>query len=212
MLSASTRVGTLSAMAAITRPYHHGNLRQALLERAEVALAAGGPGSLSLRELAREIGVSHAAPRRHFADKQALLDALAESGFAQLRDDLSTAIAGAEADFTSRLSAFAHAYVRFATEHAALLELMFAVKHRPGATDALRRAGEAAFAAPLALIAEGQANGDVVAGGRERIATIALAALHGVAALANSDLLGDRPLDEIVSEAVQRLLLGLRPR
>ena len=200
-------------MSAITtRPYHHGDLRRALLERAELALAAGGPGALSLRELAREVGVSHAAPRRHFADKQALLDALAEAGFERLGDNLRAAIDHADADFTSRLSAFGHAYVRFATEHAALLELMFAVKHRPGATDVVRRAGEGAFAAPMALMAEGQATGNVVAGDRDRIATVALAALHGLAALANSGLLGERPLDETVGEAVERLLLGLRPR
>ena len=66
-------------MAAATRTYHHGNLRSVLLARAEEALNAGE--DLSLRELARRAGVSHAAPRRHFADKQALLDALAEDGF-----------------------------------------------------------------------------------------------------------------------------------
>ena len=69
-------------MTATARPYHHGNLRPALLGAAERALARGR--ELSLRELAREIGVSHAAPRRHFADKQALLDALALDGFERL--------------------------------------------------------------------------------------------------------------------------------
>ncbi|MBW3550170.1 MAG: lipid IV(A) 3-deoxy-D-manno-octulosonic acid transferase [Proteobacteria bacterium] len=62
-------------MATAARPYHHGNLRSALMEAAERALERGGVQALSLRELAREIGVSHAAPRRHFPDRQALLDA-----------------------------------------------------------------------------------------------------------------------------------------
>ena len=59
------------------RPYHHGNLRQALLAQAERTVRERGVQELSLRELAREVGVSHAAPRRHFPDRQALLDALA---------------------------------------------------------------------------------------------------------------------------------------
>ena len=71
-------------MTATARPYHHGSLRPALLEAAERALDRGGVQALSLRELAREIGVSHAAPRRHFAGKQALLDALAEDGYERL--------------------------------------------------------------------------------------------------------------------------------
>ena len=78
-------------MAVTSRPYHHGNLRAALLEQAERTLADGG--DLSLRALARQVGVSHAAPRRHFAGKQALLDALAEDGFERLGAELRAALA-----------------------------------------------------------------------------------------------------------------------
>src|SRR4051795_10857427 len=117
-------------MAVSTRPYHHGNLRSALLEAAERTLADGG--ELSLRELAREVGVSHAAPRRHFAGKQALLDALAEDGFERLGADLRSSAAAAGPGLAAAPPPLGRAYVRFATEHAALLELMFAGKHRPG--------------------------------------------------------------------------------
>ncbi len=61
--------------------YHHGNLRQELMELAERHLIEGGVGDLSLRALAREIGVSQTAPYRHFRDKNALLAALATEGF-----------------------------------------------------------------------------------------------------------------------------------
>ncbi|MDX6664581.1 MAG: hypothetical protein QOG68_787 [Solirubrobacteraceae bacterium] len=196
----------------MTQAYHHGNLRSALLESAERSLALGGAQALSLRELAREAGVSHAAPRRHFADRQALLDALAESGFTRLGAELTEAIDGAGDDFADRVSAFAHAYVRFATEHAALLELMFAVKHHPDATPALREAGDAAFVAPLALIADGQAAGEVVPGDPARVATVAWAALHGLAAMVNSGIIAGDDADPLVSEAVERILFGLRPR
>ena len=81
--------------SATQRPYHHGNLRSELLACAERALGEGGLAQLSLRELARQAGVSHAAPRRHFADKQALLDALAQDGFERLGRELRAAIDGA---------------------------------------------------------------------------------------------------------------------
>jgi len=199
-------------VAVTPRPYHHGNLRAALLESAERTLSRQGAGELSLRELARQVGVSHAAPRRHFPDKQALLDALAEDGFERLGRELRDAMTAAGAAFDARLLAFAHAYVRFATQHAALLELMFAVKHRPGAADSLRQAADRAFEAPLALISEGQARGEVVDGEPERVAIVAWAALQGLAAMVNSQMLPDASLDEVVAIATERLVLGLRPR
>jgi AcrR family transcriptional regulator len=196
---------------ATARSYHHGNLRSALLKSAERTLGRRGAGELSLRELAREVGVSHAAPRRHFADKQALLDALAEDGFERLGHEMDEAITGAGDSLRDRLGAFALAYVRFATQHAALLELMFAGKHREGA-NGLRDAADRAFAAPLALFASAQASGQVVPGDPERVGIVALATLHGLASLANNGMLGDAELDEVVEEAVDRIVLGLRPR
>jgi AcrR family transcriptional regulator len=184
-------------------PYHHGNLRAALLERAEHRLAAGA--ELSLRELARDAGVSHGAPRRHFADKQALLDALAQEGFERLGRTLADA--ASEGSFTERLAALARAYVHFALAHAALLELMFAGKHR---SESLEAAADRAFAAPLALIAQGQAAGEVVAGDPERVAKVAFAAVHGLAALTGAGVLEAE--DRLVDETVERLVLGLRPR
>jgi AcrR family transcriptional regulator len=196
-------------VAVTPRPYHHGNLRAALLAEAERTLNDGG--ELSLRELARRAGVSHAAPRRHFPDKRALLDALAEDGFERLGRELRTAMAHADG-FDARLRAFAHAYVEFATGHAALLELMFAGKHRPGAADSLREAADRAFEAPLTLIGEAQARGEVVPGDPERVAIVAWAALQGLAAMVNSEMLDRAALDELVDAAVERLILGLRPR
>src|SRR6476661_9098645 len=89
------------------RPYHHGNLRTALLEQAERTVRERGVQELSLRELAREIGVSHGAPRRHFADRQALLDALAQVGFERLGAQLRAAVGAAGDDFRARLHAAA---------------------------------------------------------------------------------------------------------
>jgi AcrR family transcriptional regulator len=196
----------------VPRPYHHGNLRSALLGQAELTLSEQGVAGLSLRELAREVGVSHAAPRRHFADKQALLDALAEDGFERLGHETQAAVDAAGRSFRKRLTALARAYVRFATEHAPLLELMFAAKHRVGAADSLHDAATRAFSTSLNLIAEGQEKGEVARGDTERVAIVAFATLQGLASLANGGMLGDVDVDDLVGEAVDRLLAGLRPR
>jgi AcrR family transcriptional regulator len=195
------------------RPYHHGNLREALLEAGERALEAGGAQNLSLRELAREVGVSHAAPRRHFADRQALLDALALTGFERLGATLGDAVDHAGTDFDARLRALAHAYVAYATEHPALVELMFASKHQAGAPPELAEAADRAFAPALAAVAAGQTTGAVVAGDPARVAKVAFAAMHGLVALTNNGMLdGDLPLEAFLDEAVERLVAGLRPR
>src|SRR3978361_1393904 len=98
-------------MSATTqRPYHHGNLRSELLSCAARALSEGGLAQLSLRDLDRPVGVRHAAPARRFADKQALLAALAQDGFERLGRELRAAIEGAGAVFEARLAALAGAY------------------------------------------------------------------------------------------------------
>src|SRR4030081_3125819 len=117
MLSTTTSSATLRRALA-ERPYHHGNLRTALLAQAERTLRERGVEQLTLRDLARQVGVSHGAPRRHFADRQALLDALAETGFARLQAELRTAVEAAGDDFQPRLQATAAAYIRFATRDA----------------------------------------------------------------------------------------------
>src|SRR5277367_2560745 len=105
MLSTTTSVARLRRMAE--RPYHHGNLRAALLDQAERTVRERGVQELSLRELARDVGVSHGAPRRHFADRQALLDALAEVGFTRLGAELRAAVEDAGEDFEAQLRATA---------------------------------------------------------------------------------------------------------
>jgi len=206
----SRRYAVLVTTAA--RPYHHGNLREALLLAGERALEGGGAQNLSLRELARGVGVSHAAPRRHFPDKQALLDALARAGWERLGATLAAAITAAGASFDARMLGLARAYVDFATHHPALVALMFATKHQEGASPELAEAGERALAPALAAVADGQAAGTVVAGDPERVAIVAFAALQGLVALASNGMLDGAPLTETLDEIVERLILGLRPR
>jgi AcrR family transcriptional regulator len=193
--------------------YHHGDLRASLLEEAERTIAGQGAERLSLRELARAVGVSHSAPRRHFPSRQALLDALAVSGFQRLGDQVDEAMRRRDGMFAGRLTAFAQAYVRFATRHPALLDVMFGCLHRRGAGPEVRAANDAAFAGPLELIAEARARGDIVSGDPDQVATAILATLQGLAALAGSAMLaGQKPTEAVVSDTIRILLDGLRPR
>src|ERR1700721_4539440 len=170
-------------MKAPARPYHHGNLREALLRAAENALEMGGVQSLTLRELSRELGVSHTSPLRHFANKQALLGGLAIRGFERLGTVLSRALKERGEDFRARLIKLARAYAGFQTKHPALCGLMFAAKHRIDAPPEVLEAGEQAFSYGPIIFAEGQARGEVVAGGPARLLLVAFAALQGLIAI-----------------------------
>ncbi|WP_067968223.1 TetR/AcrR family transcriptional regulator [Nocardiopsis trehalosi] len=192
------------------RPYHHGNLRSAILDAAERQLRERGADQLSLRDLAREIGVSHAAPRRHFADRRALLDALAEAGFLRLGDALRTSLAEADDAFPARLHDAVLAFARFATENAALLELMNSAKHRPGASR-IPEAAEAAFGQVFALIEEGQERGALEHGDPERIGIILYATVQGITTLVNGGMIAAERLDGLIATAVEQFLRGARP-
>ncbi|HSV04151.1 MAG TPA: TetR/AcrR family transcriptional regulator [Phenylobacterium sp.] len=111
------------SQTAEARPYHHGDLRRALLEAARRILEAEGPTALSLRAVAREAGVSPAAPYHHFKDKAELLDAVAEQGWEML--DKRMAEAKAEAEPREKLNSLGIAYVCFARDNPALYRVMY---------------------------------------------------------------------------------------
>ncbi len=192
-----------------TRPYHHGNLRTALLAAAERTVRERGSQALSLRELAREAGVSHAAPRRHFSGRQALLDALAESGFDRLGRELRAAFDTAGEEFEPRLRAVAAAYVRFATEDAALLELMFAGKQEEQ-EGVLHEAADRAFAVMLELIAQGQREGALDGGDPVRVGLVLFATIQGIAALVSAEIVAAAEISSLVEDACDLFLRGSR--
>jgi len=99
-----------------SRPYHHGDLRHAILTAALDVIAADGPAALSLRDLARRAGVSHAAPAHHFRDRTGLLTAIAADGFGLLAATIGEA---------SDLKDAGVRYVRFARAHPAHFQVMF---------------------------------------------------------------------------------------
>ncbi|HEX4188239.1 MAG TPA: TetR/AcrR family transcriptional regulator [Solirubrobacteraceae bacterium] len=192
------------------RPYHHGNLRSALLAAAERRVRERGVQDLSLRELAREIGVSHGAPRRHFPDRQALLDALAESGFERLGAELRAAADRAGDEFQPRLEAIAAAYIRFATADPALLDLMFASKHR-ATEQSLDDAMEGAFLVLIELILQGQAIGRLAPGDPERVGLVLFSTIQGITALLTAGMITPEQLDELTTDAIANFLRGSAP-
>jgi len=200
---------TLSRMTDTDKPYHHGQLRRALLAAAEQTLRQRGVDELSLRDLARQTGVSHGAPRRHFADRQALLDALAQYGFERLGDELRAAIEGTGDDFIARLRAATAAYVHFAIDDSALLELMFAGKHRNRAAG-LEEAAERGFAVMLQLIQQGQAEGWLQGGDPERVGLVLFALVQGIAALVGAGIVRPEQLDRLLADSIEHFLRGSR--
>jgi AcrR family transcriptional regulator len=160
-------------------PYHHGDLRRALLSAAVDTITEHGPAGVSLRELARRVGVSNAAPVHHFKDKAGLLTALAAEGFALLADTLTAP--GVQTDSFTELGV---AYVRFAVRNRAHFEVMFRPDlHHPD-DPALAEARERASAA----LADGvESVGVPRTGPNRRVAGVAAWSLvHGFAMLWNT--------------------------
>ncbi|MPZ83033.1 MAG: TetR family transcriptional regulator [Actinophytocola sp.] len=169
--------------------YHHGNLRPVLIDAALTLIAERGPASVSLRDLARVAGVSHAAPAHHFGDKAGLFTAIATQGNALLAEAL-----GGEPDMRE----LGVRYLRFAAEHPSHFEVMFRpdLYHRddPELTAARARAGD--------LLRAG------VPGGGDRVMLAAWSLAHGFATLRRTGNL-DRLLDGRDPEEEFRELAGL---
>ncbi|GGN25262.1 TetR/AcrR family transcriptional regulator [Streptomyces fuscichromogenes] len=194
-----------------SRPYHHGDLRAALLASAERTLREKGTAALSLRELARDTGVSHAAPGRHFKDKQALLDALALSGFERLNQALASADLP-EAALEPRITGLARAYVTFAVDNPELLELMYSRKHEPDIGTELATAAELSLGSFVLLVADAQRRGEIVQGDPEAVTLAAAAGVHGLAALATNGTLRPEAVLAGLDQHIHLLLYGLKPR
>ncbi|MBV8927127.1 MAG: WHG domain-containing protein [Bradyrhizobium sp.] len=138
--------------AAEEAPYHHGALRDALLQAAERVLERDGLAGLTLRAVAREAGVSHAAPTHHFRDLSGLVSELAAIGFRQF--NAAMAAAGApDAPHPARGMARAKAYVAYAQAHPGMYGLMFRTERLDYSRPSLDEAAEAAFAGLASAVA-----------------------------------------------------------
>jgi AcrR family transcriptional regulator len=170
--------------APAAAPYHHGDLRRALIETALAMVTEEGTWKFTLREVARRAGVSHAAPYNHFADKSALLAEVAALGFQALRRELEEA---ARRPRSSRqvLIGIAVAYVRFGVEHPAHYRLMFGpeLAEEEERYPVLQQASDATFTALTTALERGQAVDEVRPGSVRDQALAAWSLVHGLTTL-----------------------------
>jgi len=163
--------------------YHHGDLRAVLLAYAREQMEHARLDGLSMREMAKAVGVSHTAAYRHFADKRALLDAVAEQGFDELLAASRAAVHAAPPDARSRLKASGVAYVGFGMASPQLLGHMFSAIAQPQASEALVGAGARLFDELRQLVAAGQAQGAFRPGEPGELSHACWAMVHGLATL-----------------------------
>ncbi|MFS2030142.1 MULTISPECIES: TetR/AcrR family transcriptional regulator [unclassified Curtobacterium] len=185
------------------RPFHHGNLRAVLLDEAVTVLREDGVDGLSLRDLARRAGVSHGAPRSHFVDRQALLDAVAELGFDRLAAAVRRALAGA-GDLDDRFRRVALAYVDFAIDDAAWMDLMFQAK------TTTRAESVQAAASSLFAVLDGAMGSAVARDGdgdsRHLFKLLFAATMQGIAALVVSRRIDRAEGERLVDAALETML------
>ena len=194
--------------------YHHGRLRQALIETAVKTIAKHGIDALSLRELAAGAGVSPGAPYHHFADRGELLASIAEEGFAQLEAQLIAASDAAPDDAGTRLEALGLAYVTFAVSSVGYFRVMFRGGAEPSTSN---DAGLRTFQILRDAVVACQRSGQAPKGDPAGLVLLAWSAVHGFAtlwvdrALPFSGLEPERLAEEI-GRLVTRMFAALAAR
>jgi AcrR family transcriptional regulator len=191
--------------------YHHGNLRRALLDEALATIRADGVEGLTLREIGTRLGVSRTAMYRHFADKRALLSAVATEGFRTLRQQLVSAWEEGGRG-RAAFDAMGVAYIRFAADNPTHYRVMFGGFVDPNACDAeLAAEAGGAFQALVDAVAALQRQGLVRTDDTLKMARFIWAVVHGVSML---DIDGQLPKrsdgKELMHYALKRLAAGIK--
>jgi AcrR family transcriptional regulator len=191
--------------------YHHGDLRNALIDAALAQISVVGARALSLREVARAAGVSHTASYRHFPSKESLLAAIAEQGFVMLGDAVGTAVQAHPDDPLAALQASGIAYVEFGVQYPHHLQIMFGGvigdhADHPG----LKQAAEGAYERLREAVRNAQKSGFIRTGDERIIALASWAQVHGLALLiAGGQIASNRgalPPPRYLATEVTRLL------
>ena len=208
MSAARGKTGRAMSAKKPPRAYHHGDLRRALVEETVRLIEAQDVGAVSLREVARRLGVTYAAPYHHFEDKGALLAAVAEDGFRALFLAVQGSLsAGGISDPAAALAAAGRAYIEFATTHQAHYRTMFLPEFRERERFAsLHEAGGAALDALVALVSAARPGDSTVEA--RALAVACWSSWHGFAMLTNDGVLSSHP-DLKTAETLLSTLLGL---
>jgi len=192
--------------------YHHGDLPRALLDAALHIVKTQGTDALTLRAAARLAGVSQAAPYRHFANKEAILAAVAEDGFRSLMAAMRRAARASGDGPLERLRAVGFAYVTFATSHPSHFRVMFGREMADrSAYPSLRQVATDTFNLLVDAISDCQRAGLVRSEEPENLAISAWSSVHGLSALIVEGVLG-KPIEDLVEMVTRGLFLGLGPR
>ena len=195
--------------------YYGGDLRRDLLDAALELIAKDGPSAVSLRSLARHLGVSHAAPANHFPDKAALFTAIAVEGFTLLAEAMADGAGqlGPDASAGQRFRAAGRAYTGFALDHPAHFAVMWQRDLLHQAPE-LAAAGDRTLELLLGSVRDIQSEGWAPGGDPQAVAYLAWSVVHGLATLWLAGPLqhDQRPFDEIAGEVVTLLGTALSPR
>lgn len=181
------------------KPYHHRNLREALLGAAIRLISEVGPIAFTLREVARRAGVSHNAPYRHFRDRDDLLAAVAAQGFHELTQAMLDG-AAAKSEALERLKGAGLGYVTFALRRPEHFTVMFDApmsdRKHPDSPE-----GKLAFSTLMSFVRDCQDTGRLPAGDLLQMALLAWTMVHGVAKLAITGRLPFRSNAEVLKFA-----------
>ncbi len=191
------------------KPYHHGDLRRAIIDTALDMLQEQKGWQFTLREIARRADVSHSAPYRHFPDKTALLHELALIGFDRLREALVAALDPA-ADAPACLQALGYAHLGFGAENPDLYRLMFNADAGEPSDIHLDARTQAPFRLVIDVLERGQREGTIRSRSALGQATACWAHLHGLTMLAiDGRLVPAKVGDHAIEDALTTLLDGL---
>lgn len=189
------------------RPYHHGDLKRVIIDTALKMLSESNGWQFTLREIARRAEVSHAAPYKHFPDKDSLLAELALIGFDKLRDDLTISIGPLAASTIEQLIAAAGAYIRFGLANPSHYKLMFSADAGGAGVVHLNERAMSAFAVLRDILKRGQNEGVFKKHPLEGQAAACWAQVHGLTMLSIDGLLLPEKVGANAIEAALRTLL-----
>jgi len=199
----------------MSKQYHHGNLRQALIEAAIPALKTKGIVGLSLRGLATELDVSHGAPYRHFKNKTVLLEAIAATGFVALGDICREAVCNFPDDPRKQLYEAGMGYIFYVSRNPEIADLMFRPGLSPGESgEELQQAIELAVGSLASIIENGKRNKLYADHETMDLVLTSLSTVHGLAMFIAGGMLIDPAssrdmIDALGSRVFNILLHGM---
>ncbi len=199
-------------MAERARSYHHGDLQTALVDEAAAMISEGGADAVTMRAIGSRLGVSRAAPYRHFRDRASLLVAVAVQGFERLRHRLEAVAGAGSSSRVDRLLQMGEEYIRFALEHPAHYHLMWGKEAIARQDEAALRDAAGGLLEHLSEVIEShQHSGEIGPGDARAKAYVAWSAVHGLASLLIEGQIDPNvDVDSLIRQTTQTILNGMR--